>query len=196
MSRDGYHFVRVADGQKPIPRGELGEWDAQFVSNANTLVTVDGEIFIYYAGTRQANLLGHPSNQFLIEDSTQGQTGLARLPVDGFTYLRVRPDQSQGTITTHPIAGGDLARLNLAVKADHLRPGSDYLFAELIDEATGEVLSGFTASDCTPVDEDASNAIVRWGDKSIGDATAEANRIRFQIKGLGTRFYAFGFSRI
>ena len=193
VSRDGYHFVRVADGQKLIPRGELGEWDAQFVSNANTLVTVDGEIFIYYAGTRQANLLGHPSNQFLIEDSTQGQTGLARLPVDGFTYLRVRPDQSQGTITTHPIAVGDLARLNLKVKADHLRPGSDYLFAELIDEATGELLSGFTASDCTPVDEDANSSIVRWGEKSIGNAPGQSICIRFLLTGIGTRFYCFGF---
>ena len=95
QSRDGYHFVRVADGQKLIARGELGEWDAQFVSNANTLVTVEGQILIYYAGTRQPNLLGHPSNQFVIENATYGQTGLARLPVDAFTYLRVRPDRSE-----------------------------------------------------------------------------------------------------
>jgi hypothetical protein len=193
VSRDGYHFIRVADGQKLIGRGELGEWDAQFVSNANTLVKADGELLIYYAATRQPNLLGHPSNQFIIENATYGQTGLARIPVDGFTYLRVHQDQQQGAIAAHPIAVTDLAGLDLTVKADHLRPGTDYLMAELIDEASGEVLNGFAASDCVPVDADSNSATVRWGRNCIGDASADAIRIRFRLIGDGTRFYCFGF---
>ncbi len=193
VSRDGYHFVRVADGQKLIPRGELGEWDAQFVSNANTVVEVDGELLIYYAGTRQPNLLGHPSNQFVIEKATQGQTGLARLPVDGFTYLRVRPDQARGTIATNPIAVRDLAGLDLTVNAANLRPGTDYLQAELIDEESSQVISNFGMPNCVPVDESSTSAILRWGDKSIGEVGGGAIRIRFHIVGEAARFYCFGF---
>ena len=126
----------------------------------------------------------------------RGRPGLARVPVDGFTYLSVRSDQSEGTITTHPIAVGDLARLNLTVKADHLRPESEYLLAELIDEATGEVLAGFSASDCTPVDEDANSSIVRWGEESIGSAPGQSICIRFLLTGIGTRFFCFGFQPV
>ena len=193
VSRDGYHFLRVADGQKLIARGEMGEWDAQFVSNANTLVTVDGQILIYYAGTRQPSLLGHPGNQIAMEDATKGDTGLARVPVDGWTYLRARPDRSEGFVTTNSITTSELDGLDLTVKADHLRPGADYLVAEVIDEQGGEVLAGYAASDCTAIDADANAAIVRWQGKRIGDATAEALRIRFWLIGDGTRFYCFGF---
>ncbi len=194
VSRDGYHFVRVADGQKLIARGEMGEWDAQFVSNANTLVTAGGQIRIYYAGTRQPNLIGHPGTHYVIEDATHGQTGLARVPVDGWTYLRVRSDRSAGSVTTNPIAVSDLTGLDLTVKADHLRPGRDYLVAELIREPDGAVLPGFSAADCTPVDIDAGAAIVRWGKRRAGTAApAAAVRIRFHLMGDGARFYCFGF---
>jgi hypothetical protein len=194
VSRDGYHFVRVANGQKVIGRGELGEWDAQFVSNANTLVIANGQILIYYAGTRQANLLGHPSSQYNIENATYGQTGLARVPVDCFTYLRVCQERSEGLVSTHPIAVADLAGLDLIVKADQLAPGYHYIVAELVEEADGSTLPGFTVSDCVQVDRDGDPAIVRWGDKRIGDAHGiEAVRIRFHLVGPGTRFYCFGF---
>ena len=194
VSRDGYHFVRVADGQKLIARGEMGEWDAQFVSNANTLVTADGQILIYYAGTRQPNLIGHPGTHYIIEDATHGQTGLARVPVDGWTYLRARSDRCEGSLTTNPIDGSSLAGLDLTVKADHLRPGSDYLMAELIREPDGTVLPGFSAADCTPVDTDADAAIVRWGERGAGEAAAAAAvRVRFHLMGDGARFYCFGF---
>ena len=199
VSRDGYHFVRVADGQKLIARGEMGEWDAQFVSNANTLVTAGDQILIYYAGTRQPNLIGHPATHYVIEDATHGQTGLARVPVDGWTYLRVRADRSAGSVTTNPIAlsdlsGSDLSGLDLTVKAGHLRPGRDYLVAELIREPDGTVLPGFSAADCTPVDTDADAAIVRWGERGAGEADASAAvRVRFHLMGDGARFYCFGF---
>jgi hypothetical protein len=194
VSRDGYHFVRVADGQKLIARGEMGEWDAQFVSNANTLVTAGDQILIYYAGTRQPNLIGHPATHYVIEDATHGQTGLARVPVDGWTYLRVRADRSAGSVTTNPIAGSDLSGLDLTVKADHLRPGRDYLVAELIREPDGAVLPGFAAADCTPVDTDGDAAVVCWEGKRIGEAAAAAAlRIRFHLMGDGARFYCFGF---
>ena len=193
VSRDGCHFVRVACGQKLIARGEMGEWDAQFVSNANTLVTADGEILIYYAGTRQPNLIGHPATHYVIEDATHGQTGLARVPVDGWTYLRVRADRSAGSVTTNPIEVSELAGLDLTVKADHLRPGRDYLLAELIGEPDGAVLPGFSAADCTPVDTDADAAVVRWQGRRIGEAAEAAIRVRFHLVGDGARFYCFGF---
>lgn len=197
VSRDGYHFVRVADGQKLIARGEMGEWDAQFVSNANTLVTVDGQIHIYYAGTRQANLIGHPSCTFVVEEATYGQTGLARVPVDGWTYLRTRSDRSAGYVTTNPIVVSDLAGLDLTVKADHLRANHDYLVAELIREQDGMVLPGFAAADCAPIAADADAAIVRWNGTGIGEAApAESIRIRFHLVGDGVRFYCFGFSTL
>jgi hypothetical protein len=111
-----------------------------------------------YAGTRQPNLIGHPATHYVIEDATHGQTGLARVPVDGWTYLRVRSDRSAGWITTNPIRVSELNGLDLTVKADHLRPGHDYLAAELIREPDGAVLPGYSAADCAPVDTDADAA--------------------------------------
>ena len=125
----------------------------------------------------------------MIEDCTHGQTGLARVPVDGWTYLRVRPDRSAGSVTSNPIDAAALAGLDLTVKADHLRPGRDYLLAELIREPDGAVLPGFSAADCTPVDTDAAAAVVRWQGRGTGEAAAGAAvRIRFHLVGDGARF--------
>ena len=62
----------------------------------------------------------------------------------------------------------DLAGLDLTVKADHLRPGRDYLLAELIGEPDGALLPGFSAADCAPVDTDADAAVVRWNGNGVG----------------------------
>jgi len=194
VSRDGYHFTRVADGQKILPRGEGAEWDAQFVSKANTIVTTDDEILIYYAGTRRPSLLGHPSAVYVIGAGRgHANTGLARVPVDAWTYLRVKPEHREGYVSTVPIALSEGSALDLVVKADHLRAGQDFILVELIDEQSGRPVPGFSAQDCTPIVSDGDAIRVRWAGGRFSDVGAKQVRVRFVLHGDGTRFYCFGF---
>lgn len=193
VSRDGYHFARVQNGQKLIPRGVPGEWDSQFVSKTNTLVIRDDQIWIYFAGTDRPTLLGHPSDSYVFDGHPRGQTGLARVPVDGWTYLRTRPERAEGFATSVPIDMKGVKNLDLSVKADHLRAGKDYLLAELIDADGRRVIEGFGANDCVPVETDGNAIRVSWGKKRLSDAGVRRILIRFYIKGDGVRFYNFGF---
>ena len=187
VSRDGYHFVRIANGQKLIPRGESGEWDAKCVSKAFTLVTHEDQILLYYAGLHM--LETHPYNRWI----GTAATGLARIPVDGWTYLRVRSDHDSGYAASIPITKSSGEKLDLVIKADHLSPGKDYILVELIDNDRGKVLPGFSREDCTPIDQDSPLQVVQWKGKKFFESDTRSLTIHFFLNGDNTRLYCFGF---
>lgn len=190
VSRDGYHFVRVGNGQKLIPLGESGEFDEKCVSKAFTLVEVEDRILIYYAGLHMVEQ--HPYCPLV----GTGSTGLARLPADGWTYLRVRAEHTEGQVVSVPVESGERKTgppQDLVVKADHLKEGESYILVELLDADSGESLPGFSEEECLPVEKDDRLQPVRWGDKCFRDAETDRVMVRFHLFGDDTRLYCFGF---
>ncbi len=187
VSRDGFNFTRVKNGEKTLPVGPPGSWDAGWVFGKSTLP--EGDVLrVYYEGTtchHGTDGLAYPAIE----------VGLATIRVNGWTYYTPKPDTNRGTVTTIPIQAPAGARRGLTVNIEggtgHARP----LVVEVLDAATGEPIEGFSAADCIHPKRDGLAVPVTW---KGGDAlpTGKDIRLRFHLQGKGVRLYSFGFRAV
>lgn len=150
VSRDSETFHHVLPGQRVIPVGDAGAFDALTIL-PTTPVILDDEIRLYYGGGSEA--VGRDG-----KTRWRALPGLATLRRDGFTSLRIRDAKKPGMLQTIPF---DSPRSRaLYVNANCGREAA--LRVELANAATGKPIPGFAISDSLPLQGDHLRAAVKW----------------------------------
>ena len=191
VSRDAERFRHVKPGDKVIPLGPAGAFDAMVILPSMPVV-LDDEIRIYYGGGGETERPGGPPSKWLT------QPGLATLRRDGFTALELAHGMDKGVIETIPFHPPRRSR-TLHVNADCGPRGS--MRAELLDAVTGRALPGYSLSDCTPVRGDHLDATIMWRSHETLPRTSAPQApnggicLRLQLSGdVGfPKLYAFWF---
>lgn len=185
VSRDGFNYSRVKNGERILSLGPPGAWDSGYIFQMSPLF--DGETLrVYYRGTagRREGTDGFEHNLTEI--------GVATIRANGFTFYRPRATAQPGSVTTIPIRSPAGAGRKLAVNLEGLATPSAAFAVEVLDAATGQALDGFSAADCLPPGGDGLAVPVAWK----GGAELPAGRdirLRFHLRGRDLRFYSFGF---
>lgn len=187
VSRDGFNFMRIKNGQFILPRGDAGEWDSGSIAvgyGAGIPIQLGKKIRVYYgAGT---------SHHGLEPWRTPWSVGMAELPVDGWVYLTPAPEKASGVLTTIPIPLNSSQPRKLFVNAE-FEEGKGNLRVEVLDASTGEVVAGYSEGRCGFHEKDSCAISMAWERGNVLPQKVEKIRLRFHIDGPRTRFYSFWF---
>ena len=118
FSRDGQIWHQAGDRKAFIPLGEKRDWDRSVIYGS-TLLEVENEIYVYYAGTPMRHVMDDMQHAGETIDGQLWGTfgGLARLRKDGFVSLRAGNDG--GEVITKPVVfSGQNPRLNARTMDD------------------------------------------------------------------------------
>ncbi len=184
VSRDGFNFTRVKNGERIMPLGAPGAFDSGYIFQMYPMV--DGDILrVYYratTGTREGTD-GFRHNLTSI--------GVATIRVNGFTYYTLENGVTDGTVTTIPIDSPAGAGRQLTVNVEGIAKSKDSFAVEVLNVATGEPVQGFSLADCMPVNGDGLAIPISWR----GGNTLPAGdiRLRFHLHSPKVKFYSFGF---
>ncbi len=153
------------------------------------------ELWFYYWGTRftmhrwhELDKPEHPDPAFSPEArnaSPASAIHLAKLRLDGFASLRGGATAGEVVTKALPVTG-----TSLFVNAN-ARGGT--LKAELLDDATGEVISGYSLADSVALQEDSVCAKLQW--RSMADLsglTGKPVNIRFSVQNADLYSFWFG----
>ena len=183
-------FKRIGQRQPVVARGERGEWDSGFlVLGGECFFEHNGQILIFYAGLNETNASAFPG-------ITGGpiSTGLATLPIDGFTYLCAEDPISRGTMTTKPIQVKNAGNVQLSINVSHTLPWRDWIEVEILDAKTSRPIPGYGREEAR-VMEDAARHIVRWPEHAtLAGVNASHMRLRFHFYGQA-RLYSYTFTK-
>jgi hypothetical protein len=185
VSRDGFHFSRVKNGERVLPLGPSGAWDSGYILQMYPLLEGD-TVRVFYRGTagRREGTDGY--DHYLTE------IGVATIRADGFTFYRPREGAKLGTMTTIPIQSPKGVARKLAVNVEGTASTGAAFAVEILDASTGKPLPGFSKADCLPVREDGLAVPIAWK----GGAELPSGRdirLRFYLSGREMRFYGFEF---
>jgi len=181
VSRDGETFVHVRPGEKIIPLGQPGAWDADYIIQTTPILFEDS-IWLYYGGGHYFEVPAQEKARYPLVD-LKFQPGLATLRRDGFTSVGLAEGQTNGSLTTIPFREAQASGLpslvvNAACDRDHR------LTVELLDTATGQPVPGFSAADCDPLTSDAVRHVVTWrGQPGLPRLDGKRLRLRFHFHG-------------
>lgn len=191
VSRDGCGpFTRVNAHQPLVARGARGAWDGGFLVMPGPVVR-DGEILIFYTGVDEAG--GALPNHRPPEQPIPLRTGLARLRPDGFTHLQARDGYGPACITTHPLRMEGAAP-RLILNAARLLPYRDWVEVEILDEATGQPVEGYSRADCLKIASEGIRLPVRWQHQAtLSGIRSPRIALRFYLYGLA-RLHSFTFT--
>lgn len=195
ISRDGKHYWRIKRGAVNLPHGNCGEWDSGRDRSAPP-VRVGDELWLYFAGMPAGNFANpdcddpasvkatppSPDDNRLHREQRPWKVGLAKLRVDGWGFVQRRREASRGYFTTIPFryAGGELV-----VNGTGLSGAS----VEMRTADNRMPVKGFERGRFSG--EDGIDARVTWeGDAVLPNGSY---RLRFTIRSLEARLFAFGF---
>ncbi len=185
VSRDGFNFTRVKNGERVLPVGPPGAWDSGYIFQMSP--TLDGDtVRVYYRGTAGRREGTDSFKHNLTE------IGLATIRVNGWTYYTPRAGRDRATVTTIPIESPAGERRGLAVNLEGAAGNEGAFAVEVLDAATGEPFEGFGLEDCIIPAEDGLAVPVSWRG---GEALPSGRdiRLRFHLRAPGVRLYSFGF---
>lgn len=185
FSRDGFYWDRPDRGAFiPAERKERS-WDRGYVQSVGGICTIVGDqLWFYYIGFQ-----GNPKLLNSVYDNNgmhyNGSTGIAVLRRDGFVSLSAH--ETEGYITTRPVTfSGKHLFVNVDCPKGQFR-------AELLDEK-GNVVSGFSASECKIISKDSTIAQVKWkSGKCIPPLNGKPVRFRFYL--TNGELYSFWISK-
>ncbi|MFA7174087.1 MAG: hypothetical protein WC340_11890 [Kiritimatiellia bacterium] len=185
VSRDGFNFTRVKNGERVLPIGPPGAWDSGYIFQMSPML--DGDtVRVYYRGTAGAR------------EGTDGfkhnltEIGLALIRVNGWTYYTPQGGCEQATVTTIPIQSPEGVHKGLTANITGTAGKAGAFAVEVLDAATGEPLEGFGLSDCLASAEDGIAVPITWRGGNMLP-TGRNIRLRFHLGAAGTRLYSFGF---
>lgn len=187
VSRDGFNFSRVKDGQRVLPPRFPRRVDAGYIFQMNPLLEPGSDtVRVYYRATAARREGTEEFDHFLTE------VGVATIRVNGFTYYAPRHSTRTGSVTTIPIESPAGAKRGLAVNFDTAAGKGGWLAVEVLDAATWEAREGFTLADCRVRSTGGLALPVAW---RRGEAVPAGRPIglRFHLAGSATRLYSFGF---
>jgi len=172
-SRNGYGWHRTALGERFIPRGAPGSWEAGLVIPSTAPVILDDELRFYYAATPYGH--GGPYG------SDIECVGAASLRPDGFIALHA--GEAHAELMTRAFA---VREPGVFVNAD---ASQGEVRVAVCDGPSGEPLEGFGFDACRPVRGDGFAQKVTWaGDP---DETSMARRpIRLRVRAQRADLYA------
>ncbi len=186
VSRDGFNFTRVKNGERILPVGPPGSWDSGYIFQMSPMVDGDNLRF-YYRGTTATREGSDVFNHNVTE------VGLAIIRANGWSYYTPSHGVKSGSITTIPIQSPGNARRGLTVNVEGVEGHADAFAVEVLDAKTGESLPGFSLKDCLPVSNDGLAVQVKWrGGETL--PSGRDIRLRFHLNTPGVRLYTFGFN--
>jgi hypothetical protein len=190
-SRDGQRWRRAEpgpDGARPklIQRGPT-PWDGMMIHTSTHPLLVDGKLHLYYQG----DSCSHHGGVCLTKPKQPTGIGLAMLRRDGWAFLAhdATAAAAPGYAYTRPLTGVDSgAPLRVNYRA---RDGGS-LRLELRDAASGDVVPGRAAADCTPLTGDSTNQSVSWRSPPPPTGASGPVQIKFVLAG-DVELYSYSF---
>lgn len=176
-SRDGFHWNWVGRNVPFLGRGEVGSYDAGYMTPSGPIVH-DGKVWIYY---------GAFSGAHSMRESKLGRDimtiALATLPEDRWMGLLAGPHQ--GTIVTRPFTGSKLmvdldASLPMELPKKYRNFDECELRAELVDQSGGTI-EGFTLDRSTTLLESGRQEL-SWQGSSVASLQNKPVRLRIQMR--------------
>jgi hypothetical protein len=189
MSRDGFNYVRVKNGEFIIPRGPAGAWDSGSIAVGYGIgipLRVGEKIRVYYGG----NTTHHGTDPW----RASAAVGMAELRPDGWAYLRPSLESPVSYVTTIPISVNIPQERKLLINSEVAQGGE--IRVEVLNAITNTPLQGYAKQDCRPLSEDSIASQVSWRQRSILPKTGNKVRLRFYLTGPKTRLYSFWFEHI
>jgi hypothetical protein len=188
MSRDGERFTFVCPGEKVIPFGPRGCWDASAITPSVPVVAGD-RLMLYYGGTGAQPKQLDRTGRNLRETETRVAIGMATLRRDGFTHVEPQDELRRGVMTTIPVYPGR-AR-TLCVNAECGSGAS--VQVEILEAGRGKVVTGYDRRSCRAIRGDNLDGPVRWAATGLLPHCTEPFQVRFYLNGAHARLFSFSF---
>ncbi|MDH7601978.1 MAG: hypothetical protein QHI38_07495 [Armatimonadota bacterium] len=147
-ARQGYCWHRAAQGRPFIPHGEPGSWEQGNLQCASAPIFLDNEIRYYYMGTTAFH-----QTRWELVPQTAG-IGMASLRPDGFVALTAGEEPAE-LLTTAFTPDAPYLHVNARTKS------GGWLRIEVLT-AEGEVMPGYSESECVPITGDGTRLLVKW----------------------------------
>ncbi len=181
-SHDGMNWHRGGNREVFMPfSNRAGDFDWGCIYPLQGPLVVGNKIWVYYTGDGYDHNLLPPSG---VEGFPNG-IGLAWLRLDGFVSLE--PIQKEGTLTTRPLT---FSGRRLLVNAD---AHGGQVLVEILD-TRGKALPGFSSEECTALESDKIDHIVKWKNGAELDSLqGKPIQVRFHLK--RARLYSFVFEK-
>ena len=186
MSRDGFNFIRIRNGEFILPRGPAGAWDSGFIAvgyGVNIPLNVGNRMRVYYGGVTSH----HGTDPW----RASAAVGMAELPIDGWTFVSPELSTEEGHITTVPIRVAADRRPHLSVNADIAASGS--LQAELLDARSGSGFARLFPKELPQSGRDLQGGCDHMARLGCSTPTPAKVRVRFYLKGASSKLYSFWF---
>jgi hypothetical protein len=189
-SRDGFHWNWIERNVPWIPRGEVGSYDAGFMTPSGPIIH-DGKAWIYYCGYSGA----HSENRGRFGDCVMS-IALATLPQDRWMGLMAGP--YRGTLVTHPVVfqGNKLyidieasTGMQTAQKSGKLRFDNCH-FRAALEGPSGGTIEGFTI-ERSKVLQESGRQEMTWSDSDLSKLAGQPVRLRCEYR--NAVFYSFQF---
>ncbi|PYV08417.1 MAG: hypothetical protein DMG07_25890 [Acidobacteria bacterium] len=178
-SRDGFHWNWIDRRVPFLGRGEVGSYDAGYMTPSGPIVH-GGQIWIYYGAFSGAH--SYLSNK--LGDDIMS-VALATLPADRYLGLLAGPDRA--TLVTRPITfqGARLmvdldASLPMQQTADGRGFDECEVRAALADQSGGPI-EGFTVERSQPLRKSGVQEMT-WSGARVGQLEGKPVRIRFELR--------------
>ena len=178
VSRDGFHWDRVADRQTFFPMGRPGQWDANWMVVMQNMVETNDQMMFYYNAT-SVKRSDRPAYNPNTKPDMRTQIGVATLPRHRFQKLRPARLNQPAVIETKPLYLHDG---DLLVNAD---ASLGKIQVEVID-FNGMAIEGFGKDDGQPLTTDRLEHVVRWDTHRVCDAIDNTMIFRRAVR---LRFY-------
>ncbi len=179
-SRDGFHWSWVDRKLPFLGRGEVGTYDAGYMSPSSPIFH-DGKIWLYYGAYSAA----HSYRPSRLGDKNTLSIALATLPEDRWVGLLAGP--FQGTILTRPFTfSGSKLMLDIDASLPMERPKSYRNYDEcevraaLLDQSGGTI-EGFTLEKSSPLLESGRQEM-RWEGKEVSQLEGKPVQLRLAIR--------------
>jgi len=185
VSRDGFNFTRVKNGERILPLGPPGAWDSGYIFQMNPML--EGEnVRVFYRATagRREGTDGFEHNLT--------EVGVATIRVNGFTCYTPREHGQPGSVTTIPIQSPAGAAKTLTVNLEGVTGQTAAFAVEVLDAITSQPIAGHASADCLFPTQDGIAVPVTWKDGATLPS-GKAIRLRFHLRNPGVRLYSFGF---
>ena len=180
-SRDGFHWNWVDRKLPFLGRGEVGTYDAGYMTPSGPIFH-DGKVWIYYGAFSGA----HSQNQTQLGENNL-TIALCTLPQNRWVGLMAGP--YRGTIVTHPLRfEGSKLIVDIEAAVPQLKPRVPPRFDECdvrvsLEGRSGGRLDGFTADRCEPLTASGVQE-VKWKGVDVGNLSGQPVRVRFDMRNV------------